>query len=87
MKEILSTVTSKGQITIPLEVRDRLGLRQGDKVVFVLADHQVILRRTGSIVAATAGVLKSTQPPLSAEELREAAAQAIAEEAAERGRR
>lgn len=29
-----STVTSKGQITIPKEVRERLGLKVGDKLVF-----------------------------------------------------
>ncbi len=28
-------VTSKGQITIPKQVRDRLGLRSGDKVGFI----------------------------------------------------
>lgn len=27
-------VTSKGQITVPKEIRDKLGLRQGDELVF-----------------------------------------------------
>jgi antitoxin PrlF len=29
-----STLTSKGQITIPKDVRERLGLKEGDRVVF-----------------------------------------------------
>lgn len=38
MKEIVSTLTSKGQVTIPAEVRRHLGLAQGDKLSFVIAD-------------------------------------------------
>ena len=34
MKHI-ATVTSKGQITVPLAVRSRLGLREGDRIEFV----------------------------------------------------
>jgi antitoxin PrlF len=36
MKEIPSTVTSKGQVTIPVEVRRFLGLKHGDKLTFIL---------------------------------------------------
>ncbi|HLJ82501.1 MAG TPA: AbrB/MazE/SpoVT family DNA-binding domain-containing protein [Ktedonobacterales bacterium] len=84
MKELLSTITSKGQITIPAEIRDSLGLKQGDKVAFVIEDHQVLLRRTGSVVASTAGSLRTDRPSLSAEHPRAAAEEAIAEETSER---
>jgi AbrB family looped-hinge helix DNA binding protein len=33
-----STVTTKGQITIPKEVRDRLRLEEGDKVYFDITE-------------------------------------------------
>ena len=39
-----STITSKGQITIPKAVRDELGLREGDRVAFrVLEDGRVVV--------------------------------------------
>ena len=31
----LAKVTSKGQITIPIEIRKKLGIKNGDKVLFV----------------------------------------------------
>jgi antitoxin PrlF len=36
MKQILSTISSKGQVTIPAEVRKHLGVKQGDKLSFVI---------------------------------------------------
>lgn len=39
-----STITSKGQITIPKAVREELGLREGDRVAFrVLDDGTVVV--------------------------------------------
>lgn len=40
-----ATITSKGQITIPKEIRDSLLLHTGDKVDFTLTENgQVLLR-------------------------------------------
>ena len=84
-KEFSTVVTRKGQITIPAEVRRTLGLAEGDRVAIVLEDNlQVFLMRTESAVARTAGMLKSERAPLSAEELRQAAEQAIADGVGER---
>ena len=42
---MLSTVTDKGQITLPKALRDQLGIRPGSKVEFALqSDHSVRLR-------------------------------------------
>lgn len=41
-----TTLTSKGQVTLPKEIRDRLALRQGDRLrVAVDADGRVTLDR------------------------------------------
>jgi AbrB family looped-hinge helix DNA binding protein len=39
-----STISSKGQITVPIEVRHRLGLKQGDRVEFVFEEGRTVLR-------------------------------------------
>lgn len=38
MKHIISTITSKGQVTIPAEVRKHLRISRGDKLSFVIED-------------------------------------------------
>ena len=86
MNEQLTVVTRKGQVTIPADIRRALGIKEGDKVAFVLEDDQVKLTRKGSVVEQTAGALKSDIPALSLREERDAAEQAIAEEALERSR-
>ena len=86
MNEQLTIVTRKGQVTIPADIRRALGIKEGDKVAFVLEDDQVKLTRKGSVVEQTAGALKSDIPALSLREERDAAEQAIAEEALERSR-
>ena len=78
------TLTRKGQVTVPAAIRRALGLKEGDRVSFTLDGDEVRLSRTGSVVERTAGMLKSDLPPLSAEELREAAEWAIAEDVVER---
>ena len=86
MNEQLTIVTRKGQVTIPADIRRALGIKEGDKVAFVIEGDQVKLTRKGSVVEQTAGALKSDIPALSLREERDAAEQAIAEEALERSR-
>jgi AbrB family looped-hinge helix DNA binding protein len=39
-----TTMTSKGQVTVPKEVRQRLGLRQGSRIAFVVEGDHAVLR-------------------------------------------
>ncbi len=55
-----STISSKGQVTVPIEVRHRQGLMAGDRVEFVFEDGRTVLRpaRAGkNPFAAFAGAL------------------------------
>ncbi len=40
-----ATLTSKGQITIPKELREKLDLKKGDKLVLVEEEGNIILRK------------------------------------------
>ena len=50
-----TTVTSKGQVTIPKPVREHLGLRAGSAVSFEMSDRgEVVLRPVGRKAKARA---------------------------------
>lgn len=84
MKEYVTVVTRKGQVTIPAEIREALGLTEGDAVAWVIEKGQVRLSRSESIVSRTAGALRSDVPALTPEEERQATEEAIAQDAAQR---
>lgn len=44
MRKTSSGISSKGQVTVPQEVRVRLGLRAGDRVEFVTEGDRTYLR-------------------------------------------
>ncbi len=39
----VAKVTSKGQITIPIDIRKKLGVKEGDKILFLEEAGRVIL--------------------------------------------
>lgn len=39
----LAKVTSKGQITIPIDIRKKLGVKEGDKILFIEEAGRVIM--------------------------------------------
>ena len=48
MEVSVGTVTSKGQVTIPKEIRETLGVNEGDKLIFLVEGDKVVLRKVGS---------------------------------------
>lgn len=45
----ISRITSKGQITIPIEIRKKLNLKTGDKVVFFEDGDRIIFANSSMI--------------------------------------
>ena len=76
----IATVTSKGQVTIPQAVRERLNIVTGTRVEFVeRADGGVeFIARSGSI-KDLAGIVKWDGPPVTVEQMDEAIADAAVE--------
>jgi antitoxin PrlF len=79
MREIVSTVTRKGQVTIPIEVRRRLGVGTPDKVAFVLEDEGVRLKPATVSLASLFGSVPAL--PNESADLEREIDEAMAEEA------
>ena len=63
-----ATLTSKGQITIPLEVRRKLGVDSGDRVEFVeLAPGEFALKAATEDVRSLKGMIRRPRSPVSVE--------------------
>ena len=76
-----STVTSKGQVTIPKSIRDALGVGPGDRVLFVRHDDGTVVVRPETVdVRSLKGMLKDrVRRPISVEEMNEAIERAVVE--------
>ena len=61
---MITSVTSKGQVTIPLTIRQKLGIRKGSKVSFVLVDDHIELHveeNPEPVPSSGFGMLKSSR--------------------------
>jgi antitoxin PrlF len=78
-----STLTSKGQVTIPREIRTRLGLREGDRIAFHFDEQGNLLLRqdTQSPLGRLPGLLKhlAKDRPVTIEEMKQAVKQGAVE--------
>jgi len=72
-----ATVTSKGQITIPVDVRNQLGLSTGDRIEFVRNEqsgHYEMLPATSSVTALK-GIIRKPARAVTIDEMNDAIAQ------------
>ena len=66
-----ATLTSKGQTTIPKEIRDSLGMKSGDRMTFTLMpDATVVMRvKSGSLTKLAGTLHKKGRKPVPVERL------------------
>jgi len=79
-----STITSKGQTTIPIEIRHRLKLKPGDRIEYIVEeDGKIVLRPRNLDIRELKGILGPPPRRVSLEEMEDA----IRTRRAERGMR
>jgi AbrB family looped-hinge helix DNA binding protein len=66
-----ATLTVKGQVIVPREIRNRLGLKSGDKVAFtMLSDGTVVVRpKTRRLTDLVGSLTRRGQPSALVEEM------------------
>ena len=86
MVALKSTVTSKGQITLPKPVREALGLERASVVEFELQGEEAILRPAKKGFLSRFASLSPQARPEDWRRVREATAEQVGKQAAEEGR-
>jgi antitoxin PrlF len=74
------TVSEKGQITLPIEIRRRLGLKPRSRVEFELRHDELILRRVKTVDELYGMFAEYARPGTTHEEEHEVMERAVAEE-------
>lgn len=80
MQEFETTLTEKGQVTIPQEIRRLLGLRPRDRVRFEVEGEVVKIRQASSKLLQGYGAVTPRNKPENLQELREEFEKGVAKE-------
>ncbi len=78
---VTAKITSKGQITLPKEVRRALNAEAGSVIVFEKEDEKIVIRPRKTLLNYR-GYLKGRKKPASFEEMRERAKEYLGRKAA-----
>jgi AbrB family looped-hinge helix DNA binding protein len=84
--ERTSSVSPKGQVTIPVEIRQLLGIRPRDRVAFEVTDGQVLIRPARRSLDSLYRSVPTLEQPLSDKEMTQLAQEEHAREVAEEGK-
>ena len=69
---IATTITKKGQVTIPKEIREALGLKERDKMVFTLRGSEIMMRPLRGTILDLRGTVNPKKRPEDFPKIREA---------------
>ncbi|HEX3895885.1 MAG TPA: AbrB/MazE/SpoVT family DNA-binding domain-containing protein [Rudaea sp.] len=64
-----STVTSKGQTTIPKDIRERLHVQAGDRIEFVVQDGSIVVRAANRKISDLRGFLPKPKKAVTLEQM------------------
>ena len=45
----VAKITSRGQVTIPIDIRKKLGVREGDKIIFIEDGNRIVVANAAKI--------------------------------------
>jgi len=79
-----ATITSKGQVTLPKPIRDKLHLRPGDKIDFMLEGDVLRVTPVTAPVTQLKGMVPKPAVPVSLQEMDAAIASAAARRSSSR---
>lgn len=78
---MLATLTSKGQLTLPVSIRQKLHLKPGDKIeLFTRADGRIEGVPVRQTIAELKGVLPKPAKPVSLDEMNQAIAEGASDD-------
>ncbi len=73
-----STITRKGQVTIPKEIRDALDLTEGQRVFFVQRGEEIVLKVLRGNILELKGSVEPSRRPENLDRIRDATKKKVA---------
>jgi antitoxin PrlF len=67
-----ATLTSKGQVTVPKSVRERLGIEAGDRLEFIESEHGFLVIAATRDIRSLKGIVARPKKPVSLEDMNNA---------------
>lgn len=73
-----AAITAKGQATIPKAIRERLGVKPGDRIKFFVHPDGTVVLLPKRPVSELRGIVKPRRRPVTVEDMTDAAAEGAA---------